>query len=368
MKKSLVLCALSLSALFWLSACAPLLYHSYEGGYVGLAARLQDSANSNAVLHIVVVHGIGNHTVGYSTPLANALAAEMNLAFQNDSVISNLTTVPGVTNFLREYSYRDGPRLMKFHEVTWTPSTTNIKAAAFSNDIALGHRVLVNKALKVSLMDQSLSDAVLYMNPVFRPRMQQPILDTIESVAHQAGPNDHIVLIASSLGSKMIFDTAVKFDVSNTNVQRFEERMTDMIMLANQLPLLHLGTGTNVGDIETSETRRDHAGNKFFGGVTRQKRSHYRKHGNPDNEREKIIHVIAATDPNDLLSYPLDPADVVPDEDSSEVKVIASNIYSHNAWAIPFLFENPEAAHDNYDENSWLVKKLVHGFGPPSAP
>jgi hypothetical protein len=167
-------------------------------------------------------------------------------------------------------------------------------------------------------------------------------------------------LIASSLGSKMIFDSAIESE-TDTNVQRFTERTTDIIMLANQLPLLHLGTGTNVGN---PTQPADTAAKKFLRLSAQHKQRRIDRHGPPVNPHESVIHIVAATDPNDLLSYPLTSADVKPDEgDSGGVKITVSNIYAHNAWSILFLFENPESAHDNYDQNSWLVKKLVRGYG-----
>jgi len=361
--KSIAAFAVLLLVAVCLSSCAPLLYHAHDSGYAGLDRRLGEAATNGGKMHIVVVHGIGDHAIGYSEPLADALAAQLKLASQNDSTTNDLINTNGitVTNFLREYSFRDGQRTIVFHEVTWTPTTTNIKVDAFAKDLTLNrHRVLVNRSLKTTLMDESLPDAVLYMNPGFRPRMQAPILDTIKRVGNTAGTNDVIVLIASSLGSKMIFDSAIESE-TNAHVERFIERTTDIIMLANQLPLLHLGSGTDVGNPSQPP---DTAARKYLRSSKRLKTSRMARRGPPANRHEAVIHVVAATDPNDLLSYPLTAADVVPDDNNSgDVKVTVSNIYAHNAWSILFLFENPEAAHDNYDQNSWLIKKLVRGYG-----
>jgi hypothetical protein len=56
----------------------------------------------------------------------------------------------------------------------------------------------------------------------------------------------------------------------------------------------------------------------------------------------------------------------VPDDGSpNDLLITLSNIYSHNASAIFFVLENPAAAHENYDQNKWLLKKLVDGFPKP---
>ncbi|MGP8235828.1 MAG: hypothetical protein ACLQVW_10500, partial [Limisphaerales bacterium] len=222
------------------------------------------------------------------------------------------------------------------------------------------HRVLVNRDLKTNLMDEGLSDAVLYMNPAFRGAMQQPIIQTIEEVAGETGSNDVIVLVASSLGSKMTFDTTVEWQ-DNARVQHFAERTTDIFMLANQLPLLHLGTGTN---LEAEASQAPETSIKHFLRISRKhKQRAIDKKGPPRIPHDATIHVVAATDPNDLLSYPLSRRDIIPDDgDGTNVTITVGNIYPHNTGAILFVFANPAAAHDNYDINEWLLKKLVYGY------
>jgi hypothetical protein len=117
-------------------------------------------------------------------------------------------------------------------------------------------------------------------------------------------------------------------------------------MLANQIPLLNLGARTN--------------SLKAFLGKSAQE-----KQGAPDTEHvNKVINVVAATDPNDILSYPLRPEDVVPTEEN-DTSVVLSNIYSHNAWAILGFLVWPTSAHEDYDKNAWLINKLVKGYSEP---
>jgi hypothetical protein len=350
-----------LGVLLCLCGCVPLYYRSYDEGYPGLRQRLDEAAQTNAAMHVIVVHGIGNHSPGYSAPLAGAMARLLQLVKQTDSPPAPLVSSKGVTNWLRESSYGGEGRRMIFHEVTWTPTTIGIKANAFLKDQTLNaHRVLVNRDLKTNLMDEALPDAVLYLNPTFRGAMQDPILQTMQRVGGLANSNDVIVLVAESLGSKMVFDTAVAYD-TDLQVQHFAERTTDIIMLANQLPLLHLGTGTN---LEADASQAPETGAKQF---LRMMRTHKqnridkeRKAGNP---RQAAIRVVAATDPNDLLSYPLSQRDVIPDDvTGGSVTITVGNIYSHNTGAILFIFANPEAAHDNYGQNDWLLRSLVFGY------
>ena len=350
-----------LTGLFCVCGCVPLYYHSYDEGYPGLRQRLDEAAQTNAVMHVIVVHGIGNHSPGYSTPLAEGMARLLKLAKQTDAPAAPLVSSRGVTNWLREFSYGSQGRRMVFHEVTWLPTTMGLKTNAFLKDQTLNaHRVLINKDLKTSLMDEALPDAVLYLNPSFRSAMQDPILQTIKRVAGLAGSNDAIVLMASSLGSKMVFDTAVEYE-TNAQVRHFTERTTDIIMLANQLPLLNLGMETNVaadplGSPETGAKR-------FLRMARTHKQNRIDKDAMAGHSRKTVIHVVAATDPDDLLSYPLTERDVMPEDvNGGGVTITVGNIYSHNTGAILFVFANPEAAHDNYDQNEWLLRSLVFGY------
>jgi len=336
-------------------------YHDYDGSYPGLEKRLAEATETNAAMHIVVVHGIGIHAPGYATTLGDGLARQLNLAPLTNSPAMPLVSSKGVTNWIRDFSYENKNRKVIFHEVTWSPTTSSIKTNAFATDQKLdAHRVRINKAFKNQLMDSALSDALLYMNPTFRGTMQEPILQAIEQVAQETGSNDPIVLIASSLGSKMTFDTALAYE-RNAKVQHFTERTTDIIMLANQLPLLHLGTAT---DFEKEQLQgRDTVAKQFLQKSRDDKETRANRERWRATRREATIHVVAATDPNDLLSYPLSRRDIVPDdENAGGVRISMSNIYSHNARAILFVFENPAAAHENYDQNTWLLKKLVRGY------
>jgi hypothetical protein len=103
---------------------------------------------------------------------------------------------------------------------------------------------------------------------------------------------------------------------------------------------------------------------KQFLRVSRKhKQNRINKEGPPRSLHDAIIHVVAATDPNDLLSYPLSRRDIIPDDgDGTNVTITVGNIYAHNTGAILCVFANPEAAHDNYDLNEWLLKKLVYGY------
>ena len=359
------------------TGCVPLTNTCYEGAFKnGLRGRLAQTADAGGVLHVVMIHGIGDHQPGYDEPLARSLGAMLHLSPNPDNVTNALPLSPGITNCLREFSYASATdqRRIKFHELTWTPTTLPAKTNAFAADRRLSaDRVLLNKSIKDAVMDEGFGDAILYLNPAYRTNLQEPILQTIERVSDQARPGDQVVLIASSLGSKMTFD-AVERWVTNTpgsarhrGVTNFVAHTTAIIMLANQLALLNLASKpfgaepplpTNsiqawVGLKHRQRTRA--LGTQAPGGGLQADQ-------NRDSKDEPfILNIIAATDPNDLLSYPITEAEVFPD-DSSRVHVFVSNLYSHNDGAWLGVFVNPETAHDNYMYNPWLLHQLVEGY------
>lgn len=354
----LVLCLLS-------SGCVPLRFRCYDGGYAGLGRRIEQSATNNARTHVVLVHGMTDHCPGYGDTFADNLAKRLHVTKREDEKYVDLPLPEAnATNVLRTFSYSAGSTQVLFYELTWTPTTYALKTNAFIEDRRLtSRRVIVNRQLKEKVIDEGFGDAVLYLNPSFQTNMQKPIRQTIDYVMKEMGTNDRIVLVASSLGSKMTFDTVEQWRSANT--EEFAGRTTDIIMLANQVPLLNLGS-REIKDgriVEPTNSLRS-----FLIRSQRRKAQKIREQKAAGESTTAIItnriHVIAATDPNDMLSFPLRDRDIPDPEfvDGRRIDVVGVNIYSHNAWSIPWLFENPLPAHTGYEDNGWLMDRLVRGF------
>jgi hypothetical protein len=185
---------------------------------------------------------------------------------------------------------------------------------------------------------------------------------------------DKVVFVTFSLGSKMTFDTVIG-NTNNTAVQNLAKRAPDIIMLANQVPLLDLGMETNLSPAAITNKS---SLNKFLKFIQKEQTGS-KKGIEPvppsSNPLPAVIHVVAATDPNDALSFPIEDTDI---PSAGSIRVEAANIYSHNVWlnnnfafniwrgfpsiGIPFFLESPVSAHIDYDRNRWLAKKLVNGF------
>ncbi len=69
------------------------------------------------------------------------------------------------------------------------------------------------------------------------------------------------------------------------------------------------------------------------------------------------------TDPNDLLSYPLQPPNFIAD---AHTNIEFGNIFVCNAPALFGWIANPLDAHEDYFTNTKLVKLLLNGYHKPT--
>lgn len=344
-----IACALALAG------CVPLIYHCNQGQFEGIEHQL---ARTNVpAMHFLLVHGMQTHRPGYSSNLINNLTRKLNAELVASNPAEDMVSPFGDTNQIREVTYRLGSKMLYFHELTWSPTTASLKANAFEYDNRLDkHRSVLNRWMKDALLNDGFGDAMLYLNPQLRPRLQAPIAQAMHRVMDKAADDDAIVLIAASLGSKMSLDTVSEVDREQAKLKRFAAQTTGIIMLANQVPLLGLTTSTNLAE---PSNRPGHSLRRFIqeGHDERQRRPAQKWAGQTNGVF--TINILAATDPNDLLSYPLERKDFTDARDGTRVHV--ANTFSHNAWAIFGVFEWPATAHTAYDENSRVLKDMING-------
>ncbi len=367
-------CGIILISIIFCSGCMSLHFKGspYSGSYNGLTERMDETKTNNATLRIIMVHGmagLGPTMPGYGSNFADIVACSFKLSPAMDSVTQPLVSTIGITNYLRTFSYtNDQNERLKFYELTWSPTTSQIKSNEFAEDLKMNdskNRLPMNKTLK-GIIDFGFGDAALYLNPSFRTNMQEPILQTIERVESDSTNDfDRIVFVTHSLGSKMTLDTILA-NTNNEAVTNLLGKSTDIIMLANQVPLIDLGTEPVSPWEEAAEYHRSQTLDRFLDFIGTQRKEHSKREhkkypeltiGNP------TVNVVAATDPNDALSFPLKAGT----EMHNGTIVSISQIYKYNdsgIWLGKYSFEYPLTAHENYLTNKRLIKKLVFGFPP----
>ena len=359
--------ALLIASSFLVSGCR-CVKTCIEQPFPGLRTNLMQTAANRGTLRLLIVHGMTTHTQGYSSNFVTTIADKLGLSSTSNSLVA-LTNATGVTNgffgwsdfrgHARESNDSQEAKHLRAYELTWSPATAPEKAEKFTFDSRLDYkRARLNRQLKATLLNDGFADAVLYLSDGYRSKIQEPVTNAIQRIlADNFSTNDQFVIITHSLGSKLTFDSLQRMtehfsQASTRHAQRitnFAAQTTYMIMFANQIPLLQLG-----------ETR---AAVEPGHQKPVQQFLEMRQQGVKARENlpaaTNVLWVLAVTDPNDLLSYPLQPPNFMTD---SHTDIRFGNVFVCNAPALFGWVANPLDAHEDYFTNTKLVKLLINGY------
>ncbi len=327
---------LCLTAIFVLTDCTLLSVRSFQNDFEGLNAAASRANSAGGTLRILFIHGMGHHSPGYSQPLMQGIASRLNLSSTGSSrsiTIGKENHLYGEVN-IANYSSSDGKKV-RAYELTWSATTDALKARQFASDATYASsRVLVNRQLKAQLIDDALADPVLYIGR-YRNHMQFPIMRAIEAILHDYQPQDELAIVTQSLGSYMCYDTLLK-----TNY---------VFMLANQLPLLELSEVSNPLPIR----RESNTAVKALAEIRRRHKPGARLQR---QQAPLALHLVAFSDPNDLLSYPLDQGSI-----SGSAIVYSNAVVSVERSAILGVFAWPLTAHTGHDKSKLVMDLLAFG-------
>ena len=336
---------------------------------------------------VLFVHGIGTHVPGHGTALRQNLATSLGLEVRAPRPKRIVITHPqfpsqnlgeiNVTRLTDEERRRD----LLFYELTWSPITQpdkDIIAFDKEQDYVL-RRAAVNQAMRTFVNDIA-PDPLAYAGEKREPillSVGQSICWLVSRSWSQlpeltentwCGPDlpgigsrvslDDFVLITHSLGSRATLDAMQRF----TNLpmtedprlrsmsENFGSREVQVFMLSNQLPLLEAG---REGQQVTGQIRD-------FCGPAPSKPGRFFKE----------TQLIAFSDPNDLMSYP------VPDKFAetfieSRLCPVVTNVTINVAAVNSFLglgdVANPLSAHVSYGSDERVGALIAHGAGNPDA-
>jgi hypothetical protein len=339
------------------------------------------------ILKVIMVHGVGTHVPGYSARLSANLAQSLGLnvvapeakAFAIEAPAFPGETLGTLTVTRHTNTARD--REMLFFELTWSPISQPAKdAIAFDSSAVYSHRrASLNNVFKHFVNDVA-PDPLVYTG-TGRERIQATIGQTLcwaLSADWQGLPDeqqlcapdnpafasrldvDEFVFITHSLGSRITTDglqrlarvvetEGVKRPEVRRVTQSFQGRDVKIFMLANQLPLLQSGLEpvSVQGEVE----------------------AYCRPSGaNFTNRLFQETELIAFSDPNDLLSYPI-PEAFVRDHVDSRLCPRQVNVTINIARVTSVLgfgdFANPLAAHVDYDDDERVIGLITGGIGQP---
>ena len=345
-------------------------------------------------LKVMMVHGIGTHPPGYSARLQRNLTRALGLTKREELIKEIGLRAPEFfgdepLGHLRIFRYMNeaGTREMLFYELSWSEITAPAKSTlAYDTSGEYEYkRSQINHTLKVFLNDR-MADPMAYFGEsnekILRsvgtgicwmsisdwddlPAKGAPACDGFQFADPKDFLEDEFVFVTHSLGSRIVTDA---FQEEARSVREFvdktaqtpedRERLENLnealrnkqlrvYMLANQLPLLQLGTPLPpiVGQID----------------------AYCRPGGNKYDQRfMAALSIIAFSDPNDVLSYAI-PVGYEDKYLDSRLCPEIVNVSVNVVDAINFFgideFVNPMAAHDGYENDERVIGLMVGGIG-----
>ncbi len=356
----------------------------WSKGFSGIDASIDKAEGKTKVL---MVHGVGHHIPGYSTILLEKLAKELDLPVMESpykeltlSDIEDPSKDLGNLRLNRLLS-KDRSRELLFYELTWS-SISQIEKEILAYDNSGQHsfrRAEVNDTLK-KFSNDAIADPLIYLG-----KKQEDIQKSVGQsycwmISHgwsefpsgihkpcellapgrfKNAEKDDYIFISHSLGSRITIDALQRIArlVNNKEFMKkfpeleklhhaIQDKDVTIFMLSNQLPLLQLGRSL-------PEVINEHA-----------------KYCSPkgSNYAERFAnqtHIVAFSDPNDLLSY------AIPDGFKnkyldSRMCTTVSNISLNVAHVVDIFgfseVANPMEAHTGYDHDERVVALIAHGL------
>jgi hypothetical protein len=359
----------------------PMLEH--QDGYPPLG----QAGPERPILKVIMVHGVGTHVPGYSARLSANLARALDLtvtapaakAFPIASRTFPDETLGTLTVTRHTNAARD--REMLFFELTWSPISQPAKdAIAFDSTAVYAHRRAAANNIFKQFVNDVAPDPLVYTG-TGRERIQVTIgqalcwavsadwqgLPDEQQICTPDAPgfasrldNDEFVFITHSLGSRITTDGLQRLTqvvetegLENPDIARvsrsFQDRAVKVFMLANQLPLLQ--SGLEPAGVQGAVPAFCHPDGAEFA-----------------NRAFRETELIAFSDPNDLLSYPIPDAFVRDHVDSrlcpKQVNVTINIAHVRSVLGLG-EFANPLTAHSGYDDDERVIALITRGIGQP---
>lgn len=369
-----------------MSGCAGALVEPADVKVPGLLQLLE--AEPRKSLDLFVVHGMCHHDKAWAVDELERIAQAS--GGRATELTTNEGKPPGVSMYSRTIELPQGR--VRTHALVWSGLTKPLKdrlcydraknrASCETPPVSDAkpyphYRDLVNRMAKETLVDDCFSDAVIYLREsraAIQARIQEALASSrgnlnVASAAAGINPfrasqanTDGVVVLSSSLGSKLVFDAIHQMSLSKEADKQAAgaqlwSRMRGVFMAANQIPLLSLADedalaprGLAPAPLREGQYVPDPLAALL--GAPEPWNLHG-KSGRPP------LPIVAFSDPNDVLSFSTRPylAQLPPNERYQAVDVLV-----RNAWSFG-LFANPWTAHTGYLDNPKVLKLLFHGI------
>ena len=331
---------------------------------------------------VIMMHGMCHHDEEWIRHSLKQFRKHLKLTGADAVVVWQSKEANGVKLYKTELT---GPNnRVRFYAIVFSGVTQPIKQNALCANVSsktascdfepLYNRpqAAANRILKNGLMNECLSDAVIYLGSTgreiragVRGAIAYAADDTRQQPAYSDAPT---VLIAESLGSKILADSifcqpgkAMRL----VDKQRVLDRQvvedlithqlattTQVFLLANQIPLLNLAFDGETCTVPAAYRSLEKTVGKlgtfqaFIEWINNNKRDLPAVRAKATRAGENAD-VVAFTDPNDVLSYELS-------KDDLDVAGL-TNIAVSNGLTLLWLLENPYTAHTTYSGNRDVI-------------
>jgi hypothetical protein len=352
--------------------------------FPGITSQWQGGTGSD--IRVIFVHGICTHDAGHW--ITAGWDVVMKGYFPSETMTTGAASSVGQVQII-DHEYQIGANKISGRYLIWSALTATDKAKLLYDDRPTDNpkgeftlkRAKINGELKATLLNDCLSDAVIYAGvrgADIQAAMQNAICAALDGTTTNGTCNfpttyghggRRIVIVTESLGSRMVFDaiSALKIEAKAKGqpfLDAFYEAVspvTQIYMLANQLPILALAKPAPTQAAETTDpTSSNTPAMATALSVLSDARARHEKRRHADPQlavTESTLSLVAFTDPNDLLSYRLLPSDsAVVGANTRVVNVITSNADTY-FWEV----ENPQTAHEGYDLNKDALRLLFGG-------
>ncbi len=345
-----------------------------DASFDGISQLIAAARQRGTMLHVLWTHGMCTHQLNWAADRATRIAAALGGTATQTGAAEETA---GLTRVLYLIDTPGGNFDATF--VVWSPMTRPFKRELDfdepGSDRATSfpyQRAMMNGALKTKLINDCLSDAVVYGgqhgDPI-RAAMKLAVCRELGGTPVDGQPCDFtgaeadrpIAVITESLGSKILFDAAraIYEEASQAGGARAEmnNRFASVQMIylmANRIPLLDIASPLPP-ELEAGAQGDDAPQTSSLGHMIGA--MHGAKNAMPPDRRATMATptVVAFTDPNDLLSYRLIPS-VLDVARARLINVIGSN---ETTW-FGFL-ERPDTAHCGYTWNQTVIGLIARG-------